>query len=170
MTRQEQTFQRDLNFSQWIRKNLKNSFKGLISQDIDWIFVNYCTGYFIIVEVKTHSKEDTATLPAQTVILKMVNEFFEKASKINMSASFSINPATNVSYRFIGTFLLSFSGKDPDDSEKIYLNNKIISKEDLKKILNLDSADSLAIANNYLNNWIDDTINKQIKFLTGNCD
>ncbi|MHB1680772.1 MAG: hypothetical protein ACYCTB_09760 [bacterium] len=170
MTRQEQTFQRDLDFSQWIRNNLKDSFTGLITQDIDWIFVNYCTGYFIIVEVKTHSVSIKTTTPPQTVILKMVDEFFKKASEINMIESFSINPATKVNYKFVGTFLLSFSNTDPDNSEKIFLNNSVISKEDLKKLLNLDSDISLEIANNYSNNWINNTLATQIKSLTGNCD
>ncbi len=171
MTRQEQTYQRDLNFSNWIRNNLKDSFLGLISQDIDWIFVNYCTGYFIIVEVKTHcNNQSKNTSPAQTVILKLVDEFFKKASEININQPFSVNPATNINYKFIGTFLLNFSGTNPDDSEKIYLNNKIIAKYDLMKLLNLDSNNSLIIAKNYSNDWINETLKNQISYLKGKCD
>lgn len=54
MTRQEQTGERDLTFSGWIRKNLPDSSTGFMVSDLDFILWNYKTRRMMLVEVKTH--------------------------------------------------------------------------------------------------------------------
>lgn len=171
MTRKENTHHRSLDFSGWIRSNLKDSFNGLIAQDIDWIFVNYCTGYFIVLEEKTNRyKGSKYTSPAQTVIFKMLNDLLELGSEANKITKKAFNPATKKIYSFQGSFILEFiNGTDPNNSTNIYLNGKEISRNDLIRLLNLGK-DSIDILNRYKNNWIEENLSKQINSLTGNCD
>jgi hypothetical protein len=166
MTRQENTHKRSLDFSGWIRGNLKNSSNGLIVQDIDWIFVNYFTGYFILVEEKTHRYSGSKhTSPAQTVILKMLNDLLEMASESNKISKKVCNPATNQTYTFKGSFILEFvDGTDPDNSSAIFLNGQSIIKNDLINLLNLEE-NSIEVINKYNNNWINENLAKQLHIL-----
>ncbi len=168
MTRKEQTGIRSLDFSQWIRENLKDSFNGLIAQDIDWIFVNYCTGNFIIVEEKTkRSTASCKTNPAQTVIFKMLDEAFTIFSKVNQKHKLSKNPATGKEYIYRGAFIIEFiGGTDPENSSKIFVNGKEIEKERLKELLNLENDELLE---EYKSSWIDENLSNQLKNLTGKC-
>ena len=171
MTRPENTYQRSLDFSGWIRKNLKNSSNGLIVQDIDWIFVNYFTGYFILIEEKTHRYSGSSyTSPAQTVILKMLNDLLEIASESNKISKKVCNPATNQAYSFKGSFILEFiKGTDPDNSSAIFLNGQSIIKNDLINLLNLEE-NSIEVIEKYSNNWINENLAKQSHLLKGNRD
>jgi len=112
----------------------------------------------------------TYTPPAQTVILKMLDEFLGKASKINGSENFSKNPATFRKYVYKGLYILEFiNGTDPDNSDSIFLNGTKISKDNLTVLLNLDY-DSQLLLDKYQSNWVDVNLNKQIDKLKGNCD
>ena len=53
MTRAEQTGKRDLGFSQWIRKNLPDSYTGYSVSDIDFMLWNWKTKKVMILEIKT---------------------------------------------------------------------------------------------------------------------
>ena len=170
MTRPERTNQRNLDFSHWIRQNLRDSFHGLIVHDIDWIIVNYCTGFFIIVEQKTcHGKSQLRTNPAQTVIFKMLDEFFSTASQINLEQNFSVNPATQKPYIYKGAFMLEFAdGTDPENASTIFVNGQTISKEDLIQLLNLEvSAEPLL--KKFRSDWIEENLKKQRSRLSGRC-
>ncbi|MHB2148759.1 hypothetical protein ACX8XP_06860 [Calditrichota bacterium LG25] len=171
MTRPEFTNQRNLDFSHWIRANLRDSFHGLIVHDIDWIMVNYCTGFFIIVEQKSCQKTSSRrTNPAQTVIFKMLNEFLQTASDLNRRSSFSVNPATQKPYIYQGAFILEFlEGTDPDSARQILVNGRSISKQELIQLLNLES-DSEALLQRYRTNWIEENLKKQLGRLKGRCD
>ena len=171
MTRQENTHKRSLDFSGWIRGNLKNSSDGLIVQDIDWIFVNYFTGYFILLEEKTHRYSASKyTSPAQTVILKMLNDLLEMASESNEISQKVCNPATKQAYTFKGSFILELiNGTDPDNSSAIFLNGQSIIRNDLIKLLNLEE-NSIEVINKYSNNWISENLAKQSHLLKGGRD
>lgn len=168
MTRKENTHHRSLDFSRWIRGNLKDSANGLIVQDIDWIFVNYFTGYFILVEEKTNRYSVSKyTTPAQTVIFKMLDELLEIASDSNQISKKVFNPATKQIYQFKGSYILEFlSGTDPENAENIFLNGMMIQKSDLITFLNLEES-SIDLINKYKNNWIDDNLSKQMHLLKG---
>ena len=169
MTRRENTNQRSLDFSRWIRGNLKNSSNGLIVQDIDWVFVNYFTGYFILLEEKTHREFGSKyTTPAQTVIFKMLNDFLVIATEINKTQKKIYNPATKKLYTFQGSFILEFiKGTDPENADNIFVNGQKITKDDLIQLLNLEES-SLEVINKYKNNWIDENLSKQKHFLKAN--
>ncbi|MCD6374077.1 MAG: hypothetical protein J7L94_01030 [Caldisericaceae bacterium] len=170
MTRPERTNQRNLDFSRWIRIHLRDSFHGLIVHDIDWIIVNYCTGYFIIVEQKTcHQTSQLRTNPAQTVIFKMLDEMFSKATEVNLNERFSTNPATNCVYTYQGAFLLEFAdGTDPDTASQIFVNGQPIIRDDLICLLNLEENCRPLLAR-YRSNWIEQNLAKQKARLKGNC-
>ena len=58
-------------FSQWIRFNLKDSFSGLIAQDIDFIIKNK-NDQLMVVEEKIFRNARTG--PAQAIIYKLIDE------------------------------------------------------------------------------------------------
>lgn len=166
MTRRERTNQRSLDFSGWIRGNLKDSSNGLIVQDVDWIFVNYFTGFFILLEEKTNRFSGSKyTTPAQTVIFKMLDELLEIATEFNIKSNKVKNPATNKTYSYKGSFILEFiDGTDPNNSRAIFLNGKKIIKDDLITFLNLEQ-NSIEIIDRYKNNWINENLEKQSHLL-----
>lgn len=53
-TRQEQSGERDLKFSQWIRDKLPDSSDGYMVSDLDFILHNYKTRKLMLLEVKTY--------------------------------------------------------------------------------------------------------------------
>ncbi len=171
MTRPEYTGERNLDFSQWVRRHLKDSSRGLITQDIDFVFVNYCTGWFILLEVKTHRKDARLHLrPASTVIFAMLDELLRVASRQNGENAFVQNPATGATYRYLGAYLLEFvNGTDPANAETIYLNGQAISPEDLTTFLNLDTEASLNLARRYHSNWLHELLDRQKSKLRGKC-
>ncbi len=171
MTRREYTFERNLDFSQWVRHHLKDSSRGLITQDIDFVFVNYCTGWFILLEVKTQRRSPRLHLrPASTVIFSMLDELLRTASRKNGEAPFVRNPATGAAYRYLGAYLLEFiNGTDPQNAEAIYLNGRSISADELRTFLNLDTEASLELARQYHSNWLHDLLDRQKSQLRGKC-
>jgi hypothetical protein len=169
MTRPERTFERNLDFSQWMRTHLRDSFNGLIAHDVDWILLNYCTGFFIVLEEKTHrQKSNRYTGTAQTVMLKMLDEMLSMGSYLNQRFETSKNPATGVVYQYKGAYILEFiKGTDPANAEKIYLNGRPIDAETLIRLLNLDDE---ALLDRYASSWIEENLRKQRQNLTGRCE
>ena len=88
-------------FSQWIRYNLKDSFSGLIAQDIDF-FIKNKNGQTFVIEEKRNKFAKTG--PAQAVIYKLIDEVcsfntsFQGVLKItDISENFGfLNQTTNV--------------------------------------------------------------------------
>lgn len=156
MTRPERTGKRSLDFSLWIRKNLRGSAQGLVLQDLDWIMLNYRTGLFLLLEVKTHSTGNARLAPAQVIILRMLDDFLRKASDLNAQSPFSLNPASRVRYRYLGIHLLEFSGTDPDNSETLWLDRSKLAHAELPVLLNLeDEAGILALLTRTDQGWLD---------------
>ena len=54
MTRKEQSGERNLEFSQWVRDKLPDSSTGYLASDLDFILCNYKTRNVMLLEVKTH--------------------------------------------------------------------------------------------------------------------
>lgn len=163
MTRKERTGERSLEFSRWMRSHLKDSSEGLVVQDVDWILMNYQTGNFVLLEEKTFAHRIGSIPPAQSVILQLLKQLLALGSAVNSVLKSSRNPLTGATYSFCGAFLIEFiGGACPDSAAKIFLNGIEISKDKLITFLNLDTADSLAIAKEYENSWIEDAVNKNL--------
>ena len=103
----------------------------LFIEPIHWIFVNYCSGNFIFLEELTkNSKLDDK----RREFIDFIDQIFRQ-NNINSNAR---NPKSNVRYKYLGYYILKFENTNPDNSPKMYLNNKEISKQELIKVLNLD--------------------------------
>jgi hypothetical protein len=101
----------------------------LFVDNIHWIFVNYCTGYFIFIEELTNNKEIEEE---RKNFINTIDEIFRVKNSI------AKNPKSCALYRYLGYYQLKFSQTNPDNSREIYLNSKKISKEELIDVLNLD--------------------------------
>lgn len=55
MTRKEQTGDRSLAFSKWIRENCNDSSTGFLVGNLDWIFWDYKRRRLILIEEKTRN-------------------------------------------------------------------------------------------------------------------
>lgn len=127
-------------------KNIKN---------INWIFVNYCTGYFILIEEKTNSNGQYTPSEEECQLIDIINKIFEESDRKNKNLPNNNkikNPRSNAIYEYLGYFLIEFDNSTPDNSKSIWLNHEPIDKKDLITFLNLNT-DSLSIANSYRNQW-----------------
>jgi len=77
-------------FSQWIRTNLKDSYSGLIAQDIDFFIKNESNKTFV-VEEKLYRNAKTG--PAQAVIYKMIDQIC--STNENFQGVFQISGLSN---------------------------------------------------------------------------
>lgn len=77
-------------FSYWMRKNLKDAFSGLITQDIDFVFLIPKEKLFFFIEEK--NSRHARVGPAQLILFKMFDDLFK--SEIN-------------GYKFLGTLILT---------------------------------------------------------------
>lgn len=101
-------------FSEWLRNqpNLDSTL-GFIATDIDYVWENYKTGKWYFIEEKRHQKDVTQT---------QRNTF----NRLNKLAKNDKN--------YCGYYLIQFENTSPDDG-KIWLNRKLITKEDLIQFL-----------------------------------
>jgi len=113
-TIKENTFSRKSNLKKYLNKN------KIKYESIDWIFVNYCSGNFIILN---ESEEKT--------ILKRITNIFINHKKSEIPVR---NPKSNSKYNFLGTYNITYE----KDFSFFYINNKKVAKEDAIKVLNLD--------------------------------
>jgi len=120
---------------------------------VHWIFVNYCTGYFILLEERTFSDGNYKPNPHERVLIQTINDIFEESNRLNLSMPKVKNPKSEKPYQYLGYFLIEFDKNIPDDSQNIWLNHKQIRLDDLKVFLNLDSDKALEIVERYKKTW-----------------
>jgi len=120
---------------------------------IDWIFVNYCTGYFILLEEKTYSNGNYQPNQHERDLISRIDRIFCESNAVNLESKIVRNPRSNSLYQYIGYYLLEFDNTTPGNSQNIWLNHEHISIEDLNNFLNLNSQDSLEIAERYRRDW-----------------
>ena len=105
----------ELPFSDWLRKNPKlSSCKGFITTNVDYIWKNYKTGDFILLEIKTFMAE--LKFP-QTKMLYDLDDMLKPNKK------------------YKGFYLIQFDKTNPEDSRHIKINNKFVTKEKLEYLL-----------------------------------
>lgn len=111
-TENERTFFRNSKLISWLEEN------ALEFASIDWIFVNYCTGYFITI-CESSSKLDSLQ---QKIV-----------DTLHSSEITSNNPKSKVQYQYLGNYFIEYS----DDFEKIKLNGVDVSSDEAIELLNL---------------------------------
>lgn len=139
-TQQEKTGMRNSFLWNLINEN----YSDILIEKIDWIFVNYCTGYFILIEEFTRCKPFSEK---KRDFINIIDSIFTDADRINGGKA--KNPKSNAPYKYLGYYKLMFSETGPDNSEYISLNDKQIDKNQLIDLLNLEN-DSI---NKYRNKW-----------------
>ena len=88
---------------------------------IDWIFVNYCTGYFILIQEGQISDR-----------LREIDNLLWRYNSLKKPVR---NPKSGAEYKYLGLYQLIFN-----PSSGIYsLNNKDLGEDELINILNLDA-------------------------------
>ncbi len=127
-TAEERSFYRGSNIRE-IFRNVKLP-EYILCDKVDWIFLNYCTGYFILVEEENKTKK---TGERKEKFISIIDSIFSG----NVRNSF--NPKSQVEYKYLGYYKIKFSGNSPYDSEEIYLNDNKIEKEELINLLNLET-------------------------------
>ena len=94
-------------FSFWMRRNLKDAYSGLITQDIDFVFISKQKEFFFFVEEKNSTKARIS--PAQKVIFKLFNDYLCRKE----------NP------KFLGTHLLVVTNENQAKHRLSILIDKI---------------------------------------------
>lgn len=115
MIRQEQTGDRSLAFSKWIKAKLPDTATGYIVENLDWIFHNYKNKILLIAEEKTHGGQ---LRYAQS---KLFMGIIEPALKLWCEHNDMI---------FLGFHTIRFENTSPADG-KVFWDDETISEETL---------------------------------------
>lgn len=122
MTRQEQSGERSLDFSRWIRENLPDSSSGFCVGNQDWLFWNWKTRQLLLAEEKTRNGKLATWM--RTFIKTVMHPALSRYCK-----------DANIDYR--GYNLIEFSGTDPTNGT-ISINKIEVSAEEFKQILSFE--------------------------------
>jgi hypothetical protein len=108
---------KDTDFSAWLRKQPEiDSAKGFITTDIDYLWKNYKTGEWMLLEEKTHG----ATVP------RWQGEFIQHLDKLG---------ANDKLYK--GVYLVRFENTDPDNG-RIMVNKRLLTRDELIEFLRFE--------------------------------
>lgn len=117
--------ERELAFSDWIRKELPDQSTGFMALDIDHVFFNFKTKKLLIIETKTHKAKWNAEVEfAQRNFLLMIRKVFMQLPRIIDG------------WQFMDVHLIQFDGYDFNTGD-VYFDGNIISEQELKKILSI---------------------------------
>ena len=119
MTRQEITGKRNLDFSQWVRKNLPDSDTGYSATDLDMILYNWKTKRFLILETKVYNGK---MRNGQKFMFMRLNNWLKNG--------------VSDGWRYYGFHLIVFENTCFSNGQ-VYLNGKKSSEEEIKKLLSL---------------------------------
>lgn len=125
MTRQENTFERSLEFSGWIRQNCNDAGTGFTVFNLDFVFWDFRRRRLILIEEKTHGTHETQCAP---YVRRFMREVMEPALRDYCA---TLTPAIT----FIGFHTLVFENTSPDDG-RMWLNGREINAEFLGLFLN----------------------------------
>ncbi|AAB89848.1 MULTISPECIES: hypothetical protein [Archaeoglobus] len=142
-TESERSFYRGSNLKQVMGEDIVSKFDYI--GPIRWIFLNYCTGYFIFVEELTNNSEIRSD---RLEFIDTMNKIFSEAEQYFNSAPKERpkNPKSLAEYKYLGYYRLSFSNTNPDNSAIIRLNDVEVEKSELPPLLNLDTDEILDYA------------------------
>jgi len=116
---QERRSGRDTEFGVWLRAHPELDSKlGFVATNIDYVWENYKTGEWMIIEEKRNMKKPQF----------YQERIFDKIAK-----------CCNCHKKFCGFHVLTFERSNPEDG-RIYWDGKEITKEELKLILSFDKS------------------------------
>jgi hypothetical protein len=108
---------KDTDFSAWLRRQPEiDSQKGFITTDIDYLWKNYKTGEWMILEEKTHGN----------IVPRWQGEFLQAVDNLGVNDG-----------KFKGTYLVRFENTDPDNG-RIMVNKKLLSRSEFISFLRFE--------------------------------
>jgi hypothetical protein len=111
-------------FSKWLRSNKEiDSKDGFIATNLDYIWANYKTGYWMLIEEKRHMSELRYSQRKQ----------FEKIT------------SSIVDDKFLGFHFIQFENTGPEDG-MVFLDGKEITKEELVSFLKFEKRSDYVLA------------------------
>lgn len=128
MTRKEQTGERDLTVSGWIRENLPDSATGFMVSDLDFILWNYKTRRMMLVEVKTHGAKMKFW---QENLFNVLHELITMSVKL-------VKPP--IDYR--GFHCVRFEATSFEDGRCLF-DRSIVNEQELIDLLSMESHDAM---------------------------
>lgn len=75
------------------------------SKTIHWIFINYCTGYFVILEVQENGKGNFKPNENEKNLVSYLHNAFQEAQEVNSRNKKVRNPASQKPYEYLGYYL-----------------------------------------------------------------
>ena len=88
---------------------------------VDWVLLNYCTGYFILI--------------TETEVNQRIKHIDDLLLRYNRRKDKASNPKSGATYEYLGLYRLEFH----PNGEDIRLNGRSVSEEELVNLLNLES-------------------------------
>lgn len=109
---------KDSDFSAWLRlqPEIDSKKEGYITTDIDYLWRNYKTGEWMILEEKTHG----ATVP------RWQGEFLQLIDKLGAYDKF-----------YQGVYLVRFENTSPDNG-RVIVNKNLLSRDEFIKFLRFE--------------------------------
>jgi len=120
MTREEQTGERNLDFSLWVRVNLPDSYLGYRVSDLDFILANERTKKVILLEIKSHC---SGCRPWQKRLFSHVDRWVDAGIK-----------ALNDGWEYLGFHYITEEWTTPDNGGTWFDGESITREELIKKL------------------------------------
>ena len=117
----EHSYQRESKFMPLLKKY------SIEYTSIDWIFLNYCTGYFALFFEDNFEEK----VYEDTTIRNIIKNF----ESYNKSDKKAYNPKSNSEYHFVGAYQLHHT----ENFSHFFINDHRITVDDAIRVLNLDS-------------------------------
>lgn len=132
MTRPEITGVRNLAFSGWMRRKLRDSKLGLSIHDLDGILDDYERKLVMLIEAKSHWGKVSFSQ-------RSTHALVDKALRLASQA---------LGYQYWGYHVIRLSGNDPEDSEVITVDGRRVTAKQLIDFLNMDKPLAIAAERN----------------------
>lgn len=122
MTRREQTGERNLEFSEWVRVNLPDSYEGYLVSDLDFVLMDEVTKKFALVEVKMFGGPKRKT-------------YWQKRMFNRLDKWLKIGVLSDPDWTYLGFHWIIVSNTTPDNSRRMILNGEEVTRDELIKKL-----------------------------------
>ncbi len=138
---------------------LREKFEEFASQtvhvkNIHWIFVNYCSGLFLLLE-EQESADDVDLAESEKKMVAFIHRLFKQADAENRRQKMAKNLKSGSLYQYLGYHLLEYEHYAASQICNVRLNHQPIDLETLTTILNLDSESAVQLLKGFSNREMD---------------
>ena len=118
-TESEHTYKRKSNLLTLLFEN------KIINDSIDWLFLNYCSGNFVLLS-------ESGEFLEPTTLRILIN-----LEKHNLEPKKAFNPKTKSEYQFLGAYTVKYN----ENLSKFVINGHELERKDAIRVLNLDDTE-----------------------------